>query len=389
MSTQHLHTPIDLPTPLLGGITPEQFMKRHWQKKPLLIRQAIAGFVPPVDRKALFALAAEQGVESRLVLQPQAQNRKNATWQLRHGPFGARQLPSQKSPGWTLLVQGVDLHVQAVHALMQRFRFVPDARLDDIMISWASDQGGVGPHFDSYDVFLLQAAGRRRWRIAPPADQSLVPGMPVKILSNFQPVEEYVLEAGDMLYLPPLWGHDGVAEGSDCMTYSVGFRVPQRGGLAAEVVQRMAESFEDERLYRDPGQAATANPALVPAGLLDFARDALARLHKDEDALRVALGEVMTEPKPNVWFEGQETDELDMSCGVQLDRRTRMLYDERCVYINGESFRAGGADAKLMRRLADARTLTPRDLQKSSVDAQSLLLNWIQDGWLHQTDLIK
>jgi 50S ribosomal protein L16 3-hydroxylase len=389
MSTQHFHTPIDLPTTLLGGMTPQQFMKRHWQKKPLLIRQAIKGFVPPVDRKALFELASQAGVESRLVLQPQAQTRKNAAWQLRHGPFSARQLPSQKSPGWTLLVQGVDLHMQAVHALLQRFRFVPDARLDDIMISWASDQGGVGPHFDSYDVFLLQAQGRRRWRIAPPADQTLVPDMPVKILSNFQAVEEYVLEPGDMLYLPPLWGHDGVAEGTDCMTYSVGFRVPQRAGLAAEVVQRMAESFEDERLYRDPTQPATATPALMPQGLVEFARDAVNRLSKDEDALRMALGEVMTEPKPNVWFEGKEVDEIDLGLGVQLDRRTRMLYDERCIYINGESFRAGGADAKLMRRLADARTLTPRDLQKSSADAQSLLLNWVQDGWLHQTDLIE
>ena len=169
----------------------------------------------------------------------------------------------------------------------------------------------------------------------------------------------------------------------------MGFSVSQRAGLAAELVQRLAESFEDESLYRDPTQPATATPALMPQGLVEFARDAVNRLSKDEDALRMALGEVMTEPKPNVWFEGKEVDEIDLGLGVQLDRRTRMLYDERCIYINGESFRAGGADAKLMRRLADARKLTPRDLQKSSADAQSLLLNWVQDGWLLQTDLIE
>ncbi len=379
-------TPIDQPTTLLAGLTPQQFMKRHWQKRPLLIRQAIPGFVPPVDRRALFALAAEAGVESRLVLQPQAQTRKNAGWELRHGPFGPRQLPPQQRAGWTVLVQGVDLHVQAVHALLQRFRFVPDARLDDIMISWASDQGGVGPHFDSYDVFLLQAHGRRRWRIAPPGDQTLVPGMPVKILAHFEPTEEFVLEPGDMLYLPPHWGHDGVAEGGDCMTYSVGFRVPQRGGLAAEILQRMAEGSEDNKLYRDPQQPASATPAAVPAGLLDFARDALQRLCRDEAALQLALGEVMTEPKPNVWFEAQDVAQLDERQGLVLDRRSCMLYDAHCIYINGEGMRAGGADARLMRRLADQRHLLARDVQRASADARGVLLQWLQDGWLRQTD---
>ena len=257
MSTTPIRTPIDQATPLLAGLSPQQFMKRHWQKRPLLIRQALPGWVPPVDQQALFALAAQPDVESRLIAQRGGDIREPGAWTLKHGPFQPRQLPPQKRPGWTVLVQGIDLHVPAVHQLMQRFRFVPDARLDDIMISWASDQGGVGPHFDSYDVFLLQAHGRRRWRIAPPGDASLVPGMPVKILSQFQPTEEYVLEPGDMLYLPPHWGHDGVAEGGDCMTYSIGFRVPQRGGLAGELVQRMAENFDDEALYRDPAQPAT------------------------------------------------------------------------------------------------------------------------------------
>jgi len=213
-----------LPQQLLGGLSPATFMRRYWQKKPLLIRQAIPGFSPLLDRAALFDLSGREEVESRLIVHSEK------GWQLKHGPFGRRQLPALSRPRWTLLVQGVDLHVNAVHELMQRFRFVPDARLDDLMISWASDGGGVGPHFDSYDVFLLQAQGQRRWRIGRQKDLSLQPDVPLKILSNFEPEEEHVLNPGDMLYLPPKWAHDGVAVGGDCMTYSVGFRVPQRGG---------------------------------------------------------------------------------------------------------------------------------------------------------------
>jgi 50S ribosomal protein L16 3-hydroxylase len=382
MSPFNTPTPIDQPTPLLAGLTPQQFMKRHWQKRPLLIRQAIPGFVPPVDRHALFALAAQPDVESRLITQGAGDTGQPGTWRLKHGPFQPRQLPPQKRPGWTVLVQGVDLHVPAVHELMQRFRFVPDARLDDIMISWASDQGGVGAHFDSYDVFLLQAHGRRRWRIAPPGDHTLVPHMPVKILANFAPTEEFVLEPGDMLYLPPHWGHDGVAEGGDCMTYSIGFRVPQRGGLAGELVQRMAENFEDDTLYRDPQQAATNTPALLPVGLLAFAQTAVQRLLTDPRSLQVALGEVMTEPKPNIWFAATG-DGLDSSCGVTLDARSRMLYDAQHIYINGESFRAAGADARLMRRLADQRRLSSKELARASDEALELLTEWQSTGWLH------
>lgn len=149
---------IDLPLALLGGLSPAQFMRRHWHKKPFLVRQALPGFVPPVPRNELFALAGQEGVEARLI-----QHQGEQGWTLRHGPFARRALPALHTPHWTVLVQGVDLHHEGVHALLQQFRFVPDARLDDLMISYASDGGGVGPHFDSYDVFLLQAYGRRRW----------------------------------------------------------------------------------------------------------------------------------------------------------------------------------------------------------------------------------
>ena len=221
---------IDIPLTLLGGLTPAQFMKRHWHKKPLLVRQAIPGFEPCVGRAELVDMLAQEDVESRLIVHdPQG-------WKLRHGPLPRRSLPPFSQKRWTFLVQGVDLHHQGVHQLLQQFRFVPDARLDDLMISYASDGGGVGPHFDHYDVFLLQAHGRRRWRIGRQKDLSLVPDVPLKLLQNFVPEQEFVLEPGDMLYLPPKWAHDGIAEG-ECMTWSIGFRSPQAGELARELLQ--------------------------------------------------------------------------------------------------------------------------------------------------------
>lgn len=366
----------DTPRQMLGGLSPAQFMRRHWQKKPLLVRNAFPGFQPLLSRPQLFALAAQESVESRQIVH------KPAGWQLRHGPFARTAFPPLKQKRWTLLVQGVDLHLDAAHELLGRFRFVPDARLDDLMISWASDGGGVGPHFDSYDVFLLQASGQRLWRIGRQKDLSLEAGVPLKILSNFQPEQEHLLNPGDMLYLPPRWAHDGIAVGDECMTYSMGFRVPQRGGLAGELLQRMADEYDDATLYRDPDQPATDTPAAMPSALESFAADALQRLLAERQSLACALGEVMTEPKPRVWFDEPEHDWTPGA--VRLDRRTRMMYDARHIFINGEGFRAGGADARLMRTLADRRALGAQHVQRASADAQALLRDWYEAGWLRR-----
>lgn len=371
---------IQEPLQLLGGLTPQTFMQRHWEKKPLLIRQAIPGFQPILDRTELLDMAAMDDVESRLVVQ--ALPGKEKAWRFKHGPFARKSLPPFKQRAWSVLVQGVDLHDERVHALMSQFRFVPDARLDDLMISYATDGGGVGPHFDSYDVFLLQAHGRRRWRIGRQKDMRLVPDMPLKILANFVPEEEFVLEPGDMLYLPPRWAHDGIAEG-ECMTYSIGFRSPSRGEVAREVLQRVAEQAEEaagNAIYRDPKQEAVAHSAAVPDAMVQFAREAMQAALRDPLALECALGEYLTEPKANVWF----------SCGegvhegsIRLDRRTRMLYDAKHIFINGESFRAGGRDAQLMQRLANQRGLAGNDVARLSEGARDLVMDWSEAGWLH------
>ncbi|QTD47072.1 cupin domain-containing protein [Ottowia testudinis] len=371
---------VDQPLSLLGGLSPARFMRRHWQKKPLLVRQAIADFEPLLTRQALFALAADPGVESRLI------SRGPAGWQLKRGPLARRALPPLARPDWTLLVQGVDLHDERAHALLQRFRFVPDARLDDLMISYASDGGGVGPHFDSYDVFLLQAEGRRRWRIGRQKNLRLAEGLPLKILADFQPEEEHVLEPGDMLYLPPLWAHDGVAEGS-CMTCSIGFRQPAKGEMARELLLRVADEADDwvgDAAYRDPQQPATGQPALLPPAMLDFARAAVQQALSDPAHLALLVGEWLTEPKPNVWFDAEPAAAAVSTAGaVVLDRRTRMLYDARHVFINGEGFRASGQDARLMRTLADRRQLSAVQCARLSAGARELLTQWRDAGWIH------
>jgi 50S ribosomal protein L16 3-hydroxylase len=364
---------------LLGGLSPDQFMKRHWHKKPLLIRQAIPGLSPLLDRAALMALAAQDDVESRLVM------RKPQGWTLKQGPFQKKTLPPFKQPGWTVLVQGVDLHNQAVHQLAQQFRFVPDARMDDVMISYASDGGGVGPHFDSYDVFLLQAHGQRRWRIGRQKDLTLQGGVPLKILAHFEHEEEFILNPGDMLYLPPLYAHDGDAVG-ECMTYSIGFRAPRTGELARELLAGLAEEAlqaAGDKVYRDPTQSAVTQAGAVPLPLQAFARAAVQKALQDPQLLDCLLGEYLTEPKAQVWFESQAERELTWPQAVVLDRRTRMMHDTHHVFINGESFKASGRDAQLLRRLSNDRQLSERAVGQLSDEALEQLSDWCDDGWIH------
>ena len=370
---------IDAKLPLLGGLSPAQFMKRHWQKQPLLVRQALPGVVPPVDRAGLARLAASDEVECRLVSQQDGDR-----WMMRQGPIA--KLPAWSKPQWTLLVQGLDLHADSAAALLSRFRFVPEARLDDLMLSYASEGGGVGPHFDSYDVFLIQVSGRRHWRIGRlgvSTTGELREDVPLKVLADFEPEQDFVLEPGDMLYLPPGWAQDGVAVGGDCMTASVGFRSPWRSELANELLVRFTDDEEaprGDRMYVDPRQPATGEPGRIPEALTAFAREAVLRAASQPLALERALGEALTEPKPRVFFEPGEA--LPPGQGARLSARSRMMYDTAHVFINGQSFRAGGRDATLMRRMADRRALSAAEVAKLSDGARDLLDQWTEDGWV-------
>src|SRR3990167_5380334 len=217
---------------LLGDITPRQFLTEYWQKKPLLIRAAYPDFTGLLSADELAGLACEEDVQARLVINRQGK------WQVENGPFDEARFAKLPKRDWTLLVQGVNHHLPEAATLLQRFDFIPHARLDDLMVSYAPDGGGVGPHFDSYDVFLLQGQGKRLWRIRSEEDLTLVDGAPLRILKNFKTEQEYLLEAGDMLYLPPHVAHWGIAVG-DCITYSIGFRAPSAQELATQFLTYM------------------------------------------------------------------------------------------------------------------------------------------------------
>jgi len=373
------------PLNLLGGLSPAEFMKRHWQKKPLLIRQAIPNMRPLIDRAALLDMVESEEVESRLIV------RKGEKWTLKKGPLKRKGLPSLKIPDWTVLVQGVDLHSHAVHALLQQFRFVPDARLDDLMISFATDGGGVGPHFDSYDVFLLQAHGQRNWRIGRQKKFELQEGVPLKILKDFKPESEFLLNPGDMLYLPPGYSHDGTAVG-ECMTYSIGFKAPKKAELASQLLMGLAEELSEKSgssldvIYQDPRQSASIRDACVPAALQKFAFQSVIKAVQDPQMLNCLLGETLTEPKPNVWFDPPNDDDLALwawPCGVRLDHRSKMLFDEKHIFVNGESFRASGRDAKLLKKLANEKALSAKEASTLSSTAAELMQAWWEEGWWH------
>ena len=243
----------------------DQFLRAYWQKKPLLIRNAFRDWQNPLEPDELAGLACEEDIESRLICQT------DAGWAMEQGPLAEERLTGLNESHWTLLVQAVDHHVPAVADLIAPFRFIPNWRIDDVMVSLAADQGGVGPHFDQYDVFLIQGLGRRRWQIGAhcDADTLLLPHEDLKLLSEFQATEEWVLEPGDILYVPPGISHNGVAVGSDCMTYSVGFRAPSRGDLLGHYVDDVLDGIKDDELYRDPDLQAQANAGEILPGALD------------------------------------------------------------------------------------------------------------------------
>ena len=377
---------------LLGGLSAAAFLRKHWQKRPLLVRQAVAGFQRLLSRSEIFALAGRDDVESRLVRHARGQRT------LTQGPFGATDLKRLPARDWTLLVQGVNLHVAAADALLRRFAFIPYARLDDVMVSYAAPGGGVGPHVDSYDVFLLQGEGRRRWRLScqmscqmsRQRDLTLDPTLPVKILTRFRPDAEYMLDAGDMLYLPPSYAHDGVAVDA-CTTYSIGFRAPSAQELGTAFLDWMRDSIVLGGRYEDPSLAPAAEPARIGLSMQKRCSAMLAGVRWSDALVSRFLGCYLSEPKPSVFFEPPSRP-LGLAAfrsaaarrGVSLDRRTQLLYDSRNVFLNGSTLDSTGCDSAVIKRLANARHLSGVKLAgSSSTRAVALFHRWYRDGFLH------
>ena len=283
----------DTPLQLLGGLTARDFLRDYWQQKPLLIRQAIPGFESPISPDELAGLSLEEEVESRLVLE-----HGERPWELRRGPFAEDAYQNLPERDWTLLVQAVDQFVPDVAELLEQFRFLPSWRIDDVMVSFATPGGGVGPHFDNYDVFLLQGHGRRRWKIGQmcDGDSALLPHADLRILADFQQTDEWVLEPGDMLYLPPRLAHFGIAE-DDCMTYSVGFRAPSAAEVLTHFTDFLAQFLPDEERYSDAGAAPVSDPHQIQHDALERLKSLLSEHMSDERLLLTWFGQFMTEPR--------------------------------------------------------------------------------------------
>ena len=369
---------------LLGGLSTREFLRDYWQKKPLLIRQALPGFRNLIGRDDLFELAARDDCESRLIrlLGGRTQQR----WLVEHGPLdpdALRELPAKQ---WTILVQGLNTMLPAADALLRRFAFIPYARLDDLMVSYAVKDGGVGAHVDSYDVFLLQGEGRRRWRISAQKDLDFVPDMPLKQLRDFRPEQEWVLEAGDMLYLPPQIAHEGTAL-DECMTYSIGFRAPTAQELGENFLSYMQERLRLPGRYADPDMRGQSDPARLHEDMIDRATELIAGLKWTRADIADFLGGYLSEPKAHIQYERPDRPGSRAAFERQLARRplrlalaSILLYRGADFFINGEHCRAAASWRAPLRTFANARRLERgADLPAELVD---LLYDWYCAGYV-------
>ncbi|HEA52442.1 cupin domain-containing protein [Marinobacter antarcticus] len=356
---------------MLGGRSPSDFLRDYWQKKPLVIHQAFPGFTCPVDADELAGLSCEEGVESRIVIE----NDGGKPWQLHNGPFSEERFSLLPEQDWTLLVQGLDHWVPEIADLLEHFRFVPNWRLDDIMASYAPTGGSVGPHYDQYDVFLLQAQGRRRWTFGGHCDQNSprVEGTPLRILSTWQGEETVTLEPGDMLYLPPGTGHHGVAE-DDCITLSIGFRTPTIDDLLTGFTDYLCSRSDAANHLNDPDLQVQDNPGTIAPGVIDRLQAVLAEKLEDKRSLALWFGQYATTPKSlDVVVPAAEpisNDEFATAArsGGQLrwNEGSRFAYheegDETALFADGEPFLLKG----------DARPLAPLLCAGARIDMSAL-----------------
>ncbi len=365
---------------LFGNLSPGNFLRRHWQRKPRLIRAAFPAFQDLLSPGDLVKLACREDCRSRLVV------KQGRRWEVRHGPFAAKALRALPHRGWALLVQDVNLVLRSAHDLLMQFRFIPYARMDDLMISLAPDGAGVGPHFDSYDVFLLQGRGQRRWQLSTQKDLDLAENAPLRILKRFRKQEEHVLGPGDMLYLPPGVAHNGVAVGQ-CMTYSIGFRSPSFQELVSGFLLHLDDELRIDGLYQDPRLEVTSNPAQLPARMIEAAASQIARLDTSRSRIVKYLGIYLTEPKSQVIFAAP-TAPLSKAKfsralrlrGIELDLRTQMLWFEKHLFINGEHVELTSTEERRLIELANRRALHPEVI--ADYDTLDRLYDWYRAGYL-------
>ena len=365
---------------MLNGLSAHQFLSEYWQKKPLLIRNAFPGYKDFVSFDSLQALAQRDDVLSRLVTE------RDGDWSVKQGPLRSSDFRGLKRAHWSLLVQGIDQLLPAGKALISQFNFIPHARLDDLMISFAPKEGGVGPHFDSYDVFLLQGQGHKRWQVSQQQDHSLIPDAPLRILQRFKMEQEWILGPGDMLYLPPGYAHYGIAL-NDSLTYSIGFRAASNQELLIQFLIHLQDRVTAEGMYEDADLALQTHPAEISATMINKVASAINRLTWSKDDIAQFLGSYLTEPKPHIFFDPParplslaKFHQAVEKKGLHLSLKTQLLFAGERLFINGEEVSAKGAALKLLTHLADERVLCgPMALPPEAGD---LLYDWYQAGYM-------
>ena len=373
-----------------GGL--DNFLAEYWQRKPLLIRQALPGFTSPLEADELAGLALEEDIESRLIIESKA----SPYWSLQCGPFAEEDFKILPPSHWTLLVQAVDQWVPEVHDLLSHFDFLPQWRVDDIMLSYAADQGSVGPHFDQYDVFLLQGEGQRRWRLGQHCDINtpLLKGQELRIVDNFEQSEEWLLEPGDMLYLPPGLAHWGIAEG-ECITYSIGFRAPSATELLSDLAtELLSQNTATETLiYRDPSLTNAMAKGAIDERFIDEVRNLLLQQLDDKEQLAKWFARFMTTRKyPDLELEAEFDDEAEedrlsfealdgdtVLCRHSASRFAALAGDPANLAVDGELYACTQAFATT---LADSRRFELAELGVLDNREQALLNTLLRNGSL-------
>ncbi len=373
----------------LVDFDPADFLRDYWQKKPLLIKNPWACWNNPLEPDELAGLACESDVESRLI------TRSNASLDFEHGPLPEQRFDELGKQQWTLLVQAVDHHVPAVAELLKAFRFVPNWRIDDVMVSYAVDGGGVGPHFDQYDVFLIQGLGKRRWQLGGPCDRftKLSAHEDARLLADFQPMEEWILEPGDILYLPPRIAHNGIALGDHCMTYSIGFRAPSRGELIAGWAECLLEKGDDDDRYTDPDLRVQKNPGEISPEAIARAHAMITERLLDREAFARWFGRYGTTPKdPDIdWGSevpiGPEELRRELARGAALVRNPASRFafirepaGSLSLFVDGRRFACHGEVATLAERLCAGESALVDTSKKLPAPVEDLLLELVNRG---------
>jgi 50S ribosomal protein L16 3-hydroxylase len=348
---------------LLGNLTSSQFLAEYWQKKPLLIRQAIPNFTGLLSPNDLAGLACEDDVQARIISQ------KKDIWQVKHGPFDDADFAKLGKKNWTLLVQSVNQYLPEAADLLAKFNFIPHARLDDLMVSYAPTGGGVGAHVDSYDVFLLQGSGKRNWKISSQKDNHIIEGSPLNILENFKAEQEWVLEAGDMLYLPPQIAHWGVSESNDCMTYSIGFRAPKTQELQHEFLNYLQDHLSAEGLYSDHDLSLQNHPAEISDDMVKKVGEMLQKMTWDKQHVADFLGKYLSEPKvdvvitPNKKISKAEFNKQLVTKTLWLSLKSQLLFTHNNFYLNGEKLTVPAIIDNEIKHLADNKHINTPALE--------------------------